>query len=694
MTKSKANPEGWQAEHMDRLYDAAQTYLDLGWSFFPLGMNRKPLIKWTRFQFKPTTAEEVEDWFTNGVLTESGQRIMQFNLGLATGALSGVVVVDCDNDDAVAEAKRLGLTTPFSVQTTRGQHFYWAHPRDGKEFSNHAGGNPGQALDWPHCPGLDFRGDGGFVVLPPSRAIKEDGHYIYAWDTALELDELSADIDGYRWRQRYFPRDARELTPQEVERMLSTQQLPFSLAGVRPQTGKRPSIEEELEGQMLNDGDGRNHALTRFVGEKIADGIHGDELIQEVDGFMSTFFVEMLPAKEVEATIRSVTDKDKRTHPERYNAAGYLKQPASGTPITAETVQEAQPETKPAKDWKWVDCSQPVTPVLTNLWLVKGIIPENGSVVVYGPPGVGKSFVALDMAMHVAAGMDWHGRKVNQTRVAVICPESGGGGGVNRLAAWQQFYNAMPPVLHSSEVIDLLTNNNDALYLIEALKDQGFGLVIIDTLARAMPGGDENTSKDMGAVCSRAEMIGNALGATVLVVHHTGKDAEKGARGSTVLLGAIDTEAKVKKQAAGGGVLSITKQRNGEDGIRIGYRLEVVTLGQDQDGDPVTSAVAVPEAVAAPTVGVSNSLSPLALAAYDILEALVEEAEEESDARPAVVPVTEWRTTCRSHEAFKGIGSDDAFRQAFRRGRRALEDGGFVASYGDKRYGAVSIPER
>lgn len=367
---------------------------------------------------------------------------------------------------------------------------------------------------------------------------------------------------------------------------------------------------------------------------------------------------------------------------------------ANYSELAGQGAQAAQSETKPPKDWKWVDCSQPVAPVLTNLWLVKGIIPENGSVVVYGPPGVGKSLVALDMAMHVAAGMDWHGRKVKPVRVAVICPESRGASGVNRLVAWQQHNQATPPVLHSSEFIDLLTDDKDALSLIEALRDKGFGLVIIDTLARSMPGGDENTAKDMGAVCRRAEMIGSALNATVLVVHHTGKDAEKGARGSTVLLGAIDTEAKVQKgRTVGTGVLSVTKQRNGEDGIKLGYRIEVVTLGQDQDGDHVTSAVAVPEAVTAPKVGAGNSLSPQALAAYGILEALVEKTEEETDQRPATVPVAEWRSACRSHEAFKGIGTDDAFRQAFSRGRRSLEDSGLVASYGDKRHGAVFVPE-
>lgn len=570
----EAPAANWQTEHMDRLYDAAQLYLDLGWSFFPLGMNRKPLIKWTRFQYTATTAEEVEDWFANGVLLESGDRIMQFNLGIATGALSGVVVVDCDNDTAVTEAKRLGLTSPFSVTTTRGRHFYWAHPRNGETFSNHAGGTPGQALDWPHCPGLDFRGDGGFAVLPPSRAIKEDGHYIYAWDGGLDLDELSADIDGYRWRKRYFPRDVTELTAADVERMLSTQHLPFNLAGVRPQGDGRPSIEEELEGLMLNDGDGRNHALTRFVGEKVSDGVHGDALIQEVDRFMTTYFVELLPEKEVEATIRSVTDKDRRTHPDRYDAAGKPIPKTAPTEQVAEQVENDQDaadhrqDTKPAFNFiRHTDVDDIRSVIGSQVYSLYPCLPHPSIMMLYGFSGHGKSIFLQHMLWAAASGYDL-GPYENQRRAKVLYLdfENGLSTIADRLDLLRQTFQPnkhlaadlgyrpeddfviWSPAVNET-LMDMRTADGMAL-LMRMIEDVQPSVVVIDTIRTAYSGFQENKAEEWAPVNRLALSIRNA-GISVILVHHANKPKEKETSGpgqeagSTNQLTNLETQMRV-----------------------------------------------------------------------------------------------------------------------------------------------------
>jgi hypothetical protein len=109
-----------------------------------------------------------------------------------------------------------------------------------------------------------------------------------------------------------------------------------------------------------------------------------------------------------------------------------------------------------------------------------------------------------------------------------------------------------------------------------------------------MRGGDENSAADMGALNDAVTALIEATGAAVLLIHHSGKDANKGARGSSALLGAVDTEIEVS-----GGQLRATKQRDMAPGEPIGFKLQPVTVGEDEDGDPLQACVVVPDAAPA-----------------------------------------------------------------------------------------------
>lgn len=119
------------------------------------------------------------------------------------------------------------------------------------------------------------------------------------------------------------------------------------------------------------------------------------------------------------------------------------------------------------------------------------------------------------------------------------------------------------------------------------------GLVVIDTLARNFAGGVENAAEDMSAFVSNCDHIAKSLQCLVLIVHHSGKVEASGARGSTALLGAVSTEIEIKREQGQPGTLRISKQRDGVDGQEFGFNLKSVELGQDQDGDAVTSCVLV-----------------------------------------------------------------------------------------------------
>lgn len=120
------------------------------------------------------------------------------------------------------------------------------------------------------------------------------------------------------------------------------------------------------------------------------------------------------------------------------------------------------------------------------------------------------------------------------------------------------------------------------------------GVVIIDTFNRAAPGKDENSSKDMGDVLAGMKRLQSLTEGLVLVVHHTGKDTSKGLRGHSSLHAALDGAIEVKRTAASRS-WSSAKVKDGADDFEIPFKLSIIHLGFDDDGDEVTSCVAVPD---------------------------------------------------------------------------------------------------
>jgi hypothetical protein len=119
--------------------------------------------------------------------------------------------------------------------------------------------------------------------------------------------------------------------------------------------------------------------------------------------------------------------------------------------------------------------------------------------------------------------------------------------------------------------------------------------LIVDTLSRAMAGGDENSPVDMGRIVAAADRFRAMTGAHFTYVHHTGKDAARGARGHSLLRAATDTEIETTA-----GSLTLTKQRGGELGFKIGFRLVDLVIGDDAAGNCVKSAVVEWSAAQAP----------------------------------------------------------------------------------------------
>lgn len=227
-------------------------------------------------------------------------------------------------------------------------------------------------------------------------------------------------------------------------------------------------------------------------------------------------------------------------------------------------------------------------------WIVKDFLPHATLGVIFGESGSGKSFLTYDLCAAIVRGMDWNDKKVNKGRVLYVVAE-GQAGFINRGKAYvhqqgiqhcdlddMDYITDRVPNLMSAKVID---------ELIADIKQQDpYDLIVLDTFAQVTSGANENSGQDMGLALGECRRIGQASGAMVLLVHHSGKDTTKGARGWSGLRAAADLELEVVN-ANGRRSVSVTKLKDGRDGGSLSFNLHTVVLGEDEDGDDITSCI-------------------------------------------------------------------------------------------------------
>lgn len=230
------------------------------------------------------------------------------------------------------------------------------------------------------------------------------------------------------------------------------------------------------------------------------------------------------------------------------------------------------------------------------LWLIKGLLPRAGIGAIYGPSGSGKTFIVLDLVMALAAGGIWFGNKIVGQCAVTYCALEGQAGVTLRMAAYRKkFGDTGGNVRILLDKFDL-RSTADIEDLVVAIKAAGgtHGVIILDTLNAASPGSDENSSADMGEMIAAAKLIQERLGALVLLVHHTGKAVQNGLRGHSSLLAALDVSVEVTRDG-GRRSWKLAKSKDGQDGEEKPFTLEIVELGLDDDGDPITSCVVLPD---------------------------------------------------------------------------------------------------
>ena len=301
-------------------------------------------------------------------------------------------------------------------------------------------------------------------------------------------------------------------------------------------------------------------------------------------------------------------------------------------------------------------------------WTVRELIPSSGLAVIYGGPGSGKTFLMLDMTMAIARGIPWHGRRTKRGAVVYIAGEGALRSRVTAYIRRNELDDSNVTDFYALEsTVNLLDPKADLLDLIDSIKtkvgERPIRMIVVDTLARSMPGGNENASEDMGAVIGSAGKLAAAFSCVLAFVHHSGKDDTKGSRGHSSLKGACDVEISVKRDGEIREAYA-EKVRDGADQeALLTFRLQTVDLGAVSDHDPeaeewerITSCVVRTDDMPARVrPGPSHKNQAIALAAIKTtLTANNKRALTAEEALKAVRSGTDMPRN-RAHEAIEGL---------------------------------------
>lgn len=464
------------------LLPAAQEYKARGWSVIPLRKNSKrPAIEhWKPYQTRLATDEEIEGWFAED----------QHNIGLVTGKLSGLAVLDIDTwqtTQGLEFAKKAGLPPTLVVKTPNGRQDYYAYPDE--EVRNFA----------RKVPGLDFRGEGGYVVAPPSHveaSAEEKAKGKVSGDYVVTLDAPLAAMPVW------------------------VQHLTKSKAEVSVPTGQGIAVGA------------RNDTLTKMAGKLRRLGLNEAEILGALMGANKTRCNPPLKIEELRTIAHSV--------------ASYKPE---------ETVELAS--------WTLSGASDIMEPMAPTVYVVDGLLPAQSLSIIYGAPGTLKTMLLIDMAIAVASGQRWlteregsGGRETKQVPVLVCDFDSGRRPVKQRLHAAMRarglgldlpiFYVSMPePWLDASMP--------DSMAVLErAVEDCRAGLVIVECL-RSISGSVEENSAEMGTIVSNFRRLSERAACAVTLSHHQRKGETNGRagdalRGHSSIEAGLDLALLVKRE--------------------------------------------------------------------------------------------------------------------------------------------------
>lgn len=519
-------------DRLAQLQGSALQYAGVGWAVLPVhGIINSACTCGRRDCHSPgkhpRTKHGVQDATTDlNIVIEWWTKWPNSNIGVATGKVSGLLVVDIDprngGDDTFDSLVEEHGQFPDTVEALTGgggRHLLYRYPTEGRPIS-------GTVLD----DGIDIKSNGGFIVATPSRHISGS---------------------GYEWELSSHPSDTEVVPPPEwlVEELRN----PLLTAKSRAETGKRLDPAEVLAGIPVGK---RNNTLFRYFCRLRRRDLTWEECVVLGEAVINASPADPpFLAKEMLQCLTSAF---------KYEPGGAAKTTVEGDPgegfhiVHGDDIEDLpEPE-----------------------WLVQDILVKGSLAFDYGATGTYKSFLAYDMAGSVSTGTPWQGRDVQQGNVVYVAAEGVGDLGV-RVRAYKAAHGVetLPDISYVLEPVNLFTGDvhrGEADRLCDQIEDLNPVLIIFDTLARSMAGGDENFASHINSVIASLDRLRQRTGATILVVHHSGHDAQR-ERGSSALKAAADTFIK----QTGKGLTATLKCEK----MKYGPDFDVITIQMVEVGD-------------------------------------------------------------------------------------------------------------
>lgn len=514
--------------------EAALTYASWGWHIIPVVPNGKIPVTQHGVKDATTDPEQIARWWAQNP---------DFNIGIATGERSGIVVFDVDprNGGDSSWANWLdanGKTPDGAMQMTAGggeHHIGVYHPG---------------IRSCKLCEGVDLLADGRYFVAYPSSI---EGR-TYEWEAS------SDPFDGVA---------------------------PFSIPDAWMQAYR--AMRKPENKQVTNTGGGliqgsRNNGLTALGGAMRRYGMTEAEIMAALSIANETRCDIPLPSSELSQIVRSVA---------RYEPDGDIAAAVSLGHEAAEAIlAAAQAETQ---EYYFTRATSYLSQPAPLQWIIKGWLPDSAVCMVYGESGAGKTFVTLDMACSIAAGHQWHGHKT-KSGVVVYMAGEGNYGIRQRVTAWckARGVQSLDNLLISNKAIDV-DSPAAAAQIISAVRDvtqEDAVALFIDTVNNHMSG-DENSAKDTRNMLNACNIVARVLSSSICLNHHTGHavDSKNRARGSSAWKASLDASILISKTDCSIEI-SCTKMKDAEPPQPFFGKLETVPLGWlDDDGEEIKGAV-------------------------------------------------------------------------------------------------------
>jgi hypothetical protein len=632
---------------------AALEYAKSGWPVFPCNPTNKQPYTPKGFKDASTDPKQVAAWWS---------KHPNAMIGMPTGAASGVWVVDVDvkpnakGAEELADLEKANGALPKTVVASTpsgGTHYYFGYV-DG--IGNRGG----------FKPGIDVRGEGGYVILPGS--VRHDG-CLYEWESkgagvASAPDWLLHLVE--RPKEKPRAKTAKRNNSSYTDAAITSELQ--KLIGTSSNRNNQLNDSAMAIGQFVGAGAiSRQEAEERLYGAAIANGYVAK------DGELAARATIKSGLDAGERQPRDIPEADELPEADPAWIAGWLKRRKA-----ANDNQRFQ--------ITWFD---DVNKAAVKSEILEGVLGEGEFSVLVAKPGTGKSVLAVDIGCHIAGELEWHGRAVRQGLVVFYAAERKALT-ERRIAAWAKRHGVSNiPFVVVGGKLDLTTGLGDANALAKAIAQleqkcgQSCNLIILDTLTRTFGPGDQHQSKDMTRYIQSVDALHRATTAHVLVIHHSPWSEDRG-KGAIDLDGAVDVSFVVTAKGAGQSkvfTLACTGSNDGEDGAITTFKLENVVLGTDDDGNE-TGAPVVVQVDAKPEAGSHVDM------AYESLEQEIgENGQQVPDGSPGFPDGTFAVTAQVWRERFYadcGTGvADDTLRKRFERAVKALLETGRVAKTGE-----------